>query len=161
MSNYYSKQEAKVRIAHELMNRGWKVYGYHADESDSMTDYYSPAYWNGIAEKNGFILVVDNSCASEAREITKYNPAGNLSFEDREKIEKLEQMTVERGCTEGEEENAKQLIEKIKSKITGQSLMSCGVILLYGKPWIKCILKGCKIYDKEQNNNIQKFRKLC
>ncbi len=25
MSNYYSKQEAKVRIAHELMKRGWKV----------------------------------------------------------------------------------------------------------------------------------------
>ncbi len=50
MSNYYSKQEAKVRIAHELMKRGWKVYGYHADESDSMTDYYSPAYWNGIKQ---------------------------------------------------------------------------------------------------------------
>lgn len=36
-------------IAHKLMKLdGWKVYGYHADESDNMTDYYSPAYWNGL-----------------------------------------------------------------------------------------------------------------
>jgi hypothetical protein len=35
---------------------------------------------------------------------------------DREKISKLEAMTQERGCTAGEEENAKALIEKIRNK---------------------------------------------
>ena len=44
-------QAGMVRIARELMNRGWKVYGFREDESDSMTDYWSPAYWKGIAEK--------------------------------------------------------------------------------------------------------------
>jgi hypothetical protein len=114
-SNYYNMREAKVRIAHELMNRGWKVEGYKADESDSMTDYYSPAHWGGIATKNGYILVVDNNQDAEAKEIKKYNYT-NTSFEDREKISKLEAMTQERGCTAGEEENAKALIEKIKNK---------------------------------------------
>ena len=52
MSTYYDYREVGVMIAHKLMNmEGWKVYGYKADESDSMTDYYSPAYWNGVAEK--------------------------------------------------------------------------------------------------------------
>jgi hypothetical protein len=72
-SNYYDMRDAKVRIAHELMNRGWKVEGYKADESDSMTDYYSPAYWNGIATKNGYVLVIDNNETTEAKEIKKYN----------------------------------------------------------------------------------------
>lgn len=57
MSNYYQKRDAKVNIAHALMDLGWKVYGYKKDESDSMTDYYSPANWDGIATKNGFVLV--------------------------------------------------------------------------------------------------------
>jgi hypothetical protein len=60
MSTYYEYREVGVMIAHKLMSmEGWKVYGYHADESDSMTDYYSPAYWNGIAEKNGYVLCVN------------------------------------------------------------------------------------------------------
>lgn len=115
MSNYYEKKDAKVNIAHELINRGWKVYGYKADESDSMTDYYSPAHWDGIATKNGYILVVDNSQGAEAQEIKKYN-YNKVSYADREKISKLEEMTQERGCTAGEEENAKRMIEKIKNK---------------------------------------------
>ena len=45
MSNYYDYRDVKVMIAHKLMTmEGWKVYGYKADESDSMVDYYSPAY---------------------------------------------------------------------------------------------------------------------
>jgi len=118
MSNYYSMKDGKVAIAHELMNRGWKVYGYKEDRSDSMTDYFDPANWEGIATKNGFVLVVDSSDYNyqSGKEITKYNPKGNLSFDDREKINKLEAMTTKNGCTEGEEENAKQLIERIKNK---------------------------------------------
>ena len=159
MSNYYSKQDAKIRIAHELMNRGWNIEGYHADESDSMTDYYSPAYWGGVATKNGFVLVVDNRYNAESKEITKYNPKGNLSFEDREKISKLEQMTTEKGCTEGEEKNAKKLIEKIKEKVSDQPAYEViGMTTAHmGNPKgsIWHIEKDGKIYDK--GNALSKF----
>lgn len=115
MSNYYSMRDAKVNIAHELMEKGWKVYGYSSDKSDSMTDYYCPAYWDGIATKNGYILVVDHRTAREEEIIKKYN-YNKTSFTDREKIIKLEAMTIENGATIGEAENAKQLVETLKNK---------------------------------------------
>lgn len=118
MSTYYEYQDVGVMMAHKLMaTEGWEVYGYHADESDSMTDYYSPAYWNGIATKNGYILVVNCSREEKPTEIRKYNYDGTLH--DRsvsEKIAKLEQMTMERGASEQEEESAKKMIEKLRSK---------------------------------------------
>ena len=118
MSTYYEYQDVGVMMAHKLMaTEGWEVYGYHADESDSMTDYYSPAYWNGIATKNGYILVVNCSREEKPTEIRKYNYDG--TFHDRsvsEKIAKLEQMTMERGASEQEEESAKKMIEKLRSK---------------------------------------------
>jgi predicted RNA methylase len=151
-SNYYSMRDAKVRIAHELMNRGWKVEGYKADESDSMTDYYSPANWDGIATKNGYILVVDHTTAGEAREIKKWNPKGNLSIEDRERISKLEAMTQERGATAGEEENAKALIEKIQQKVSSEPAYEViGMTLAHMANPGKCkwhIEKDGKLYDK-------------
>lgn len=118
MSTYYEYQDVGVMMAHKLMaTEGWEVYGYHADESDAMTDYYSPAYWNGIATKNGYILVVNCSREEKPTEIRKYNYDGTLH--DRsvsEKIAKLEQMTMERGASEQEEESAKKMIEKLRSK---------------------------------------------
>lgn len=118
MSTYYDYQDVGVMIAHKLMKMdGWKVYGYHADESDTMTDYYHPAYWNGIAEKNGYILVVNNSYAREPEEIRKYNYSG-FTY-DRSitgKIQKLEQMTVDRGASEAEEASAKAAIAKLQKK---------------------------------------------
>lgn len=115
MSNYYEMRDAKVKIANELMNRGWEVKGYKPDESDSMTDYYSPANWDGVATKNGFILCIDTRYATESTPIKKYNYDNQLSFEDHKKIEKLEMLTQEHGATEGEENNAKAFIEKIKN----------------------------------------------
>ena len=74
MSNYYEYRDVKVMIAHKLMSMdGWKVYGYHADNSDPMTDYYDPASWDGVAEKNGYILCVDVYGASEPQNIYKFN----------------------------------------------------------------------------------------
>jgi hypothetical protein len=35
------------------------LYGYSPDQSEAMTDYYHPASWLGIAEKDGFVVVVD------------------------------------------------------------------------------------------------------
>ena len=77
MSNYYVYREVKVMIAHKLMAmEGWKVYGYKEDRSDSMTDYYDPANWDGVAEKNGYILCVDVYGDTEPEEIRKYNYSG-------------------------------------------------------------------------------------
>lgn len=117
-STYYDYRDVKVMIAHKLMSMdGWKVYGYKPDESDSMTDYYSPAYWEGIAEKNGYILCVDVYGASDPKEIREYNYNNFTYSKDiREKIAKLEQMTVERGASQQEEESAKMMIKRLQQK---------------------------------------------
>ncbi len=106
-------------IAHKLMcMEGWKVYGYYEDKSDSMTDYWSPAHWDGIAEKNGYILCVNVYGAEEAQEIKEYNhTAFTYDKSIKEKIEKLEAMTVERGASEQEEESAKIMIKKLQKKV--------------------------------------------
>ncbi|WP_024348501.1 class I SAM-dependent methyltransferase [Lacrimispora indolis] len=118
MSNYYDYREVKVMIAHRLMALdGWKVYDYSPDQSDSMTDYYCPATWGGIAEKNGYVLCVDVYGAREAQEIRKYNYTG-FSYDSSitDKIKKLEAMTVERGASEQEEQSAKIMIERLQKK---------------------------------------------
>lgn len=132
MSTYYEYQDVGVMIAHKLMAMdGWEVFGYHADHSDMMTDYYDPAYWNGIATKNGYTLVVNCSSEAKPEEIRKYNYDGTL--QDRsisEKIAKLEQMTMERGASEQEEESAKKMIEKLRSKAseTSEKYIVTGII---------------------------------
>lgn len=118
MSNYYDYREVKVMIAHKLMAiDGWKVYGYKEDRSDSMTDYWDPADWSGIAEKNGYILCVDVYGAAGPQEIRKYNYDGfTYDRSITEKIKKLEAMTVERGASEEEAASAKKSIEKLMKK---------------------------------------------
>lgn len=118
MSTYYEYRDVKVMIAHKLMKmEGWKVYGYHADQSDSMTDYYDPAYWGGIAEKNGYILCVDVYGEAKPEEIRKYNYDGFIYDNSiAEKIAKLKAMTVERGASEAEEASAKISIAKLQKK---------------------------------------------
>ena len=118
MSTYYDYQEVGVMIAHKLMAiEGWTVYGYHADESDSMTDYYSPAYWNGVAEKNGYVFCFNVYGASKGEEIRKYNYDGfTYDRSITEKISKLERMTVENGASEAEEASAKASIARLQKK---------------------------------------------
>lgn len=118
MSNYYDYREVKVMIAHRLMDiEGWKVYGYHEDKSDSMTDYWDPASWDGVAEKNGYILCVNVYGAADPHEIRQYNYDGfTYDHSIAEKIKKLEAMTVERGASEAEEASAKLSIERLQKK---------------------------------------------
>lgn len=118
MSTYYDYREVGVMIAHKLMKMdGWNVYGYHADESDSMTDYYSPAHWGGVAEKNGYVFCFNVYGKAEATEIRKYNYGGfTYDRSIAEKIEKLKQMTVERGASEAEAESAKLMIARLQKK---------------------------------------------
>lgn len=119
MDTYYQYRDVKVMIAKKLMAMdGWKVYGYHPDKSDSMTDYFSPAFWDGIAEKNGYILCVNVYGASEPREIKTRVSSSEISvdLETQKKIEKLSRMTVERGASEQEENTARAAILKLQEK---------------------------------------------
>ena len=45
-----SVRRAKVNLAHALGERGWKLYGFHPE--------CTPPFWEGLAEKDGYILVV-------------------------------------------------------------------------------------------------------
>jgi len=117
--NYYDFKDAKTTIATALRAKGWKIFGWKDDESDSMTDYYSPACWDGIAEKNGFILLVDiNSLHYSEYKSTTRTFNGNTPSKDiQDKISKLENMTVLRGASQQEEETAIRAIEKLLNKI--------------------------------------------
>ena len=57
--HWTERRRAKVNIATELKARGWTLFGFKEDRSDSMTDLYDPASWDGIAEKSGHVAVVD------------------------------------------------------------------------------------------------------
>ena len=62
--HWTERQRARVAIGLALHSRGWKLYGFHEDRSDPMTDYYAPASWDGVAEKDGYVVVVDVSKAN-------------------------------------------------------------------------------------------------
>jgi hypothetical protein len=85
MADYYTKMDAMVQIAHELADRGWKLYGYKEDCSDSMTDYFDPARWKGIATKNEYILCINISpydvMATSGRDIVEYRPTNGPTCE--------------------------------------------------------------------------------
>ena len=116
MSNYYDYRDIKVMIAHKLMSmEGWKVYGYKPDNSDAMVDYWDPANWGGVAEKNGYILCVNVYGEAEKTEIREYS-SNRIDKKISDKIQKLEQVTISRGATESEEKSAKEFIAKLKSK---------------------------------------------
>lgn len=160
MSNYYNKRDAKVRLVEELSNRGWEIFGYKEDRSDSMTDYYSPANWSGIASKNGYVLVVDcKSNSDSGRDITRYNKEYIfMSNSDKNKIESLKNMTQEKGASQGEEENALSLIEKISLKYEGQKITPYEVIGKY--PEFKANYKGSIWHIEKDGVLIEKGNKL-
>jgi len=56
MNNSYDKREILVSIACELSGRGWTIQGFKENRSDSMTDYYDPASWNGYAIKGDYLI---------------------------------------------------------------------------------------------------------
>lgn len=118
MSTYYAYQDVKVAIVHRLFKlEGWKIYGYHASQSDPYNDYWDPEHWDGIAEKNGYRLVVDHSRAQAERRYTVRTSAqAALDAKTAAKIRKLEEMTQARGASEREEETARKAIEILRNK---------------------------------------------
>ncbi|PHA02976.1 hypothetical protein COE51_01145 [Bacillus pseudomycoides] len=112
MSNYYSNQEAKVNIMGELVNRGWKVFGFRPDQSDSMTDYWHPAHWEGIATKDGYTLLIDvHSLHYSGYKKTEKGYTPNYA-----RIKKLETLRDNHAATEGEKINCQIQIDKIMKK---------------------------------------------
>ena len=57
--HWTERRRARVNLALGLQARGWTLYGFKEDRSDSMTDYYDPASWDVIAEKGVHVVVVD------------------------------------------------------------------------------------------------------
>lgn len=61
MATYYTRQGATAAIGAALADRGWRLVGYKPDRSDGMTDYFDPAAWDGIARRDGLLLLCDVS----------------------------------------------------------------------------------------------------
>lgn len=161
MSSYYAKRNAKVRIAIELMERGWKVFGFKKDESDPMTDYYSPANWDGIATKNGYTLVIDTKSSNieGERKRTRWNPNYiTVNNKDQKRIENLKEITVLRGATPGEEENAKNMIKKIQAKYNNEGINQYETIELY--PSYMGNSRGCIWHIEKDGSLIDRGNKL-
>jgi hypothetical protein len=115
-NSYYDNQAAKVKISIELEKNGWKIFGFREDQSDSMTDYWSPAHWNGICTKNGYVLIIDNHDTHySGYEVKEYN-YNKSSFTANDRIKKLTAMMNDAASTENEKASCATLIEKEEEK---------------------------------------------
>ncbi|MEK4427800.1 hypothetical protein MHB54_00925 [Paenibacillus sp. FSL M7-0802] len=114
---YGDKQEARVKIAMALVQKGWKIYGFKNDESDAMIDYFSPADWDGIAEKNGFVLCIDQNNLRYSGYEQKEYICGNAVYKTNDRIKKLEAMMNDAASSENEKASCAVLIEKEKEKV--------------------------------------------
>jgi hypothetical protein len=144
---YGDKRESVVNIAHRLIERGWKIYGYHEDQSDSMTDYYHPASWDGIAEKDGFVLLVDvYGTSASGKQVTKQTV--NV---DWERIRKLEALRDDAASPEGEKQACQYQINKMLEKAeASKQVVKVYPTFKYGNPG-KCnwhLEKDGEILDK-------------
>ena len=112
--HYYAQHESLVNICRTLSELGWNIYGYHADKSDSMRDYWHPASWDGIAEKNGCVVCVDigkwrlDYSGREEYEYTEKKP-----YADTSKIVQIEALRDNAAATEGEKQAAQAAIDRI------------------------------------------------
>lgn len=111
---YYDKQVAKVAIMWELQAKGWKVYGYKPDQSDSMTDYFNPASWEGITEKNGYVLLVD-ICEYDLQYSGKQITKKTYTI-DYNKLHRLESLMNDPASSENEKAVCRAKIETMKQK---------------------------------------------
>jgi len=119
--SYYKNQESLVNLSIGLQSKGWNIYGFHADDSDSMTDYFNPARWQGVAVKNGFILVVD----------CYYSGGGTIggdfirkSYDAKvaKRILKLQTLADNHAASEGERANALAMIKKLDKNLVSEIL---------------------------------------
>jgi phospholipid N-methyltransferase len=110
---YGDKQTSLVNLSRALRYNEWSIYGFKADKSDSMTDYFDPASWDGIAVKNGYILVIDNySNGTIGGDIVKTTYDHKIG----QKIQKLQALLDCPSASVGEKTNAEQMISKLSEK---------------------------------------------
>ena len=68
MGTHWTDKRAGVAlVGQELAKRGWQLHGFHEDQSDSMTDYYAPAHWDGVAEHESGAVVCVDVCAGDVK----------------------------------------------------------------------------------------------
>lgn len=120
--DYYDKKEALNIICKILAYNSWEIYGYKEDRSDSMTDYYDPASWDGIAVKNGYILVMNNSYSGGTIAgnyvLRSYSKTANDTVKKLiEKNKKLLSLAQNSAASDGEKNNALEMIKKNNIKI--------------------------------------------
>ncbi|MEC0483429.1 hypothetical protein ABE068_24915 [Bacillus glycinifermentans] len=97
-----------------LKKRGWNVFGYKPDNSDPMTDYFDPASWDGIAEKDGYIILIDiykHDLSMSGKKVTKKGYTI-----DHAKIAKLQATINDSAASENEKETSRKIIEKMRQK---------------------------------------------
>lgn len=58
MAHYTEKREATALLGLALEKLGWFLCGWKDDKSDSMTDYYDPESWRGVATKGEHVVCV-------------------------------------------------------------------------------------------------------
>ncbi len=119
--DYYDKKESLNIICQVLAYNGWVIYGYKEDRSDFMTDYYEPASWDGIAVKNGYILVMNKSHSGAIAGnyvLRSYSKDANEIIKKLiDKNQKLLSLAENEAASEGEKTNALAMIEKNNKKI--------------------------------------------
>lgn len=111
---YYDKQDSLIAIMKGLQCRGWLIYGYKPNMSDSMTDYFDPASWQGIAVKNGYILVID--CYSGGK-IGGSFIHKSYDMKIQQKLQKLCALRDNHAASEGEKANAQAIIDSLSKKV--------------------------------------------
>lgn len=121
---YGEKQSSLVVLMSALSLREWKIYGFKEDKSDPMTDYYDPASWRGIAIKNGYILVVDNSYGGSIG-----GSFVHKSYDAKivKRINKLIALRDNHAASAGEKANAQAIIDKLDKKVVEEIITDTGL----------------------------------
>jgi len=118
---YGDKRQSLVVLMRFLQLSGWSIYGYKEDKSDLMTDYFDPECWEGIAVKNGYILVVDNSYSGG--KIGGAFIQRSYDAKVASKIRKLVALRDNHEASEGERANAQRIIDSLGEKAIKEVLV--------------------------------------
>jgi len=111
---YGDKQTSLVNISSVLSHQDWKIYGFNEDQSDSQSDYFHPATWDGIAVKNGFVLVIwDNRGGTIGGDFIRESYDPKIA----KRITKLQALADNHAASKGERDNALAMIEKFDKEL--------------------------------------------
>lgn len=126
--HWTEKRTAVANIGRELRRLGWTLWGWKDDESDPMTDYYSPASWQGIAthpDHPGTVVavnvsdyLVDRNSGDQGWPVFQANPPHKTWH-----VEKEGQIIVSgvglKGCRSVRREEYLPAVERLIARIEG------------------------------------------